>query len=268
MTLLTPLVTGVEVTFWVGAPLMILCAILMVFAKKAVYSALLLAGVMIGLAALYASLDAPFLFVIQIVVYTGAIMMLFLFVIMLVGVDARESFVETIRGQRWLAILAGLGLLGLIIFGISGTLHAKPAGLTRVNSYGNVQAIAAIIFSDYVYIFEMASALLITAALGAMVLAHRERLRPRPTQAEMAANRIKKYAATGAHPGARPNPGVYARANGIAMPGLLPDGSIAEASVSEALAARGQDVRSTELAAVTHQVFGAIAEAQRGELEK
>src|ERR671918_570451 len=106
---MTALVTGAEVAFWLLAPVMILGALGMILARKPVHSALCLATVMISLAVQYAAQDAPFLFAVQIIVYTGAILMLFLFVLMLVGVDAADSLVETIKGQRPLAILAGVG---------------------------------------------------------------------------------------------------------------------------------------------------------------
>src|SRR6186997_581312 len=93
---------------------MVAAAIGILFARKAVHAALLLAVVMIGLAVLYAVQDAPFLFAVQIIVYTGAILMLFLFVLMLVGVDASDSVVETIRGQRLFALLGGL-ILGVTL---------------------------------------------------------------------------------------------------------------------------------------------------------
>jgi len=86
-----PLVTGASIAFWMLAPVMVLGALGMILARKPVHSALSLAAVMISLAVQYAAQEAPFLFVVQIIVYTGAILMLFLFVLMLVGVDIRES---------------------------------------------------------------------------------------------------------------------------------------------------------------------------------
>src|SRR5262245_47295618 len=112
------MVTGADFAFWMVAPVMILAAIGMVLVRKAVHSALLLATVMVCLAVQYAALEAPFLFVVQIIVYTGAILMLFLFVLMLVGVDASDSLVETIRGQRWLAALAAVGFGVLLVFAV------------------------------------------------------------------------------------------------------------------------------------------------------
>ena len=88
--------------------------------------------------------------------------------------------------------------------------------------------------------FEFTSALLITAALGAMVLAHKERLTTRHTQAEIAARRMREYAESGRHPGPLPAPGVFARHNAVDTPALLPDGTPLESSISESLVARGQ----------------------------
>ena len=225
--------------FWILAPIMVIAALGILFVRKAVHAALLLAVVMISLAFLYASLDAPFLFAVQIIVYTGAILMLFLFVVMLVGVDASDSVVETIRGQRMLAIIGGL-LLGLVlVIGLSQMALGTVVGLDEANEGGNVEALADILFSRYVFAFETTSALLITAAVGAMVLAHRERLTPKARQPELAAQRVKDYAEKGTHLGPLPPPGVYARHNAVDTPALLPDGTAAPSSVSRVLVARG-----------------------------
>jgi NADH-quinone oxidoreductase subunit J len=225
--------------FWVLAPVMVLAALGMLFVRKAVHAALLLAVVMISLAVLYAVLEAPFLFAVQIIVYTGAILMLFLFVVMLVGVDATDSVVETIRGQRLLAIGGGL-LLGLVlVVTLSQITLGATVGLEEANSGGNIQGLANILFSRYVFAFEVTSALLITAAVGAMVLTHRERLGAKPTQADVARQKIRDYAERGTHPGPLPPPGVFARHNAVDTPALLPDGTPAEVSVSRVLYARG-----------------------------
>jgi NADH-quinone oxidoreductase subunit J len=225
--------------FYILAPIMVLAALGILFVRKAVHAALLLAVVMISLAILYAALDAPFLFAVQIIVYTGAILMLFLFVIMLVGVDASDSIVETIRGQRLFAILGGLLLGTTLVIGLGQISLGTVVGLEEANKDGNIEAIANILFARYVFAFEVTSALLITAALGAMVLAHRERLTPKPTQASQAADRVRAYAETGAHLGPLPPPGVFARHNAVGTPALLPDGTVAESSISRVLAARG-----------------------------
>jgi NADH-quinone oxidoreductase subunit J len=226
-------------TFWILAPIMVLAALGILFVRKAVHAAMLLAIVMISLAVLYAVLDAPFLFAVQIIVYTGAILMLFLFVLMLVGVDASDSVVETIKGQRVLAVITGLLLGGIFVLGLSQISLGAVVGLDTANLNGNIPALADIIFSKYVFAFEVTSALLITAAVGAMVLAHSERLEPKPTQASLAAQRVQDYADSGKHLGPLPTPGVFARHNAVDTPALLPDGTASEASVSRVLAARG-----------------------------
>ena len=237
--LLIPLVTGAAVAFWLLAPVMILGALGMILARKPVHSALCLAAVMISLAVQYAALDAPFLFVVQIIVYTGAILMLFLFVLMLVGVDASDSVVETIKGQRALATIFGLILGVVLVTGLSQVTLGTAVGLEEANTGGNIEQLANILFSKYVFAFEATSALLITAAVGAMVLAHRERLTPKETQASLAAQRMRDYAEHGKHLGPLAAPGVYVRHNAVDTPALLPDGTASESSVSRVLAARG-----------------------------
>ena len=120
--------------FHVLAPLAIISALGMLFVKKAVHSALLLAWVMISLAIFYISLGAPFLGIVQVVVYTGAVMMLFLFILMLVGVDASDSLTETIPGLRPIAITAAVGFGGLLVSLIGrATLGHPAAGLESAN---------------------------------------------------------------------------------------------------------------------------------------
>jgi NADH-quinone oxidoreductase subunit J len=97
-------------------------------------------------------------------------------------------------------------------------------------------AMALLIFGDYVWAFEVTSALLITAVLGAMILAHRERLVPKPTQRELSIKRIRD----GAVKAPLPAPGVFARTNAVDVPALLPDGSPSPLSLSRVLIARGQ----------------------------
>ncbi len=259
-----PMVTGAAVAFWMLAPVMILGALGMILARKPVHSALCLATVMISLAVQYAALQAPFLFVVQIIVYTGAILMLFLFVLMLVGVDITESLVETIKGQRTLALIAGLGFGALLVFAVGNAIVGPNIGLRADNEEygGNVQGIAALIFGRYVFAFEATSALLITAAVGAMVLAHQERLTKRRTQADLATGRMKRYAETGQHPGPLPTPGVFARHNAVDTPALLPDGSVSELSVSATLRARGTVMDSRDLVKPIDRTVAAIAEEE------
>ncbi|MET0700113.1 MAG: NADH-quinone oxidoreductase subunit J [Mycobacterium sp.] len=232
---LTRTSTTEAVAFWVLAVISVAGAIGVVAAPKAVYSAIFLAATMISLAALYMAQDALFLGVVQIVVYTGAVMMLFLFVLMLIGVDSSESLTETIRGQRIAAIFAGVGFGVLLIAGV-GTISAGGfSGLTDANAGGNVEGLAVLIFTKYLWAFELTSALLITAALGAMVLAHRERVEKRKTQREQAEERFRPG---GGHPTTWASSGVYARHNAVDFPGRLPDGSDAAVSVSSILVQR------------------------------
>jgi NADH-quinone oxidoreductase subunit J len=233
---LTRTSTSEAVLFWVLGAVAVIGAIGVVAAPKAVYSAIFLASTMISLAVLYIAQDALFLGVVQIVVYTGAVMMLFLFVVMLIGVDLSESLVETLRGQRIAAILAGLGF-GILLIGAIGNVSATGfTGLSQANANGNVQGLAALIFTRDLWAFELTGALLITAALGAMVLAHRERFERRKTQRELAQERFQ----AGGHPTTLPNPGVFARHNSVDTPARLPDGSDAQLSVSRIL--RHRDV--------------------------
>ncbi|HON74206.1 MAG TPA: NADH-quinone oxidoreductase subunit J [Dermatophilaceae bacterium] len=225
------------VLFWILAPITVAGALGLLFARKAVYAALGIALAMVNLGVLYLALGAPFLGVVQVVVYTGAVMMLFLFVLMLVGVDSSDSIVETIKGQRVVSLALGLGLVGLLGSVIGQvSLGALPGEPKSVTDNGHINAMADLIFGKYVWVFEVTSALLITAALGAMVLAHRERIGERPTQRAWAARRVR----TGEHVAGLPAPGVYARHNAVDTPALLPDGTASELSISRVLAARDQ----------------------------
>ena len=227
---------GEAVLFWVLAPISVLGALGLVFAKKAVHAALGTALVMINLGVFYIAQNADFLGIVQIFVYTGAVMMLFLFVLMLVGVDSADSLVETIKGQKVVGFLLALGLGILLIVALASVTFASPVGLEVANADGNITGVAYLIFGKYVWIFEVTSALLITAALGAMVLAHRERLSPRPTQRQWSERRFRENR----HVAGMPSPGVYARRNAVDTPALLPDGSPSELSVSRVLTARDQ----------------------------
>ncbi len=253
--------------FWLLAPVMVAAALGILFARKAVHAALLLAVVMIGLAVMYALQDAPFLFAVQIIVYTGAILMLFLFVLMLVGVDASDSVVETIKGQRLMATVVGL-LFGLtMVLGVTQVTIGAVTGLDEANADGNVPGLAQLLFSRYVFAFEATSALLITAAIGAMVLAHRERLTPKLGQAEQAAQRMRDYAEHGKHPGPLPAPGVYARHNAVDTPALLPDGTASPTSVSRVLVARGTVRSAPALADDIHELTRAVGDGTSNEPE-
>jgi NADH-quinone oxidoreductase subunit J len=247
--------TPETIMFWVLAPLSVIASLGMLLVKKAVHSALLLAWVMITLAIFYIAQDALFLGIVQIVVYTGAVMMLFLFILMLVGVDASDSLTETISGLRPIAITAAVGFGGLFVSLIGRAKLGRDAvGLTAANANGNVEGLAQQLFSTYVWPFEVVSALLITAALGAMVLAHHQRSVARPTQREQSIARFRSGSLAGA--AGLPSPGVFARHNAVDVPALLPDGSAAPTSISATLKARGDmlESRSFELGEVDNTV--------------
>ncbi|MFJ2773666.1 NADH-quinone oxidoreductase subunit J [Streptomyces sp. NPDC087300] len=228
--------TGEAFQFWVLGTVAVIGALCTILMKKAVHSALCLAGTMIILAVFYLANGAYFLGIVQIVVYTGAIMMLFLFVVMLVGVTAADSLTETIKGQRWLALLCGLGFAVLLFAGIGNASVKEFNGLGKANAGGNVEGLAGLIFTKYVFAFEITGALLITATVGAMVMTHRERTERAKTQRERAEERVRE----GKHLPPLPAPGVYARHNAVDIAGLLPDGTPSELTVMQTLRERGQ----------------------------
>ncbi len=228
--------TGEAWAFWILGPIAVLGGLGTVLAKNAVHSALWLVTTMLSLGFLYVVNAAPFLGAVQIIVYTGAIMMLFLFVLMLVGRDASDSLIETLRGQRVAAILLGVGFAVLVGTGLARSMgDTQAVGLTAANANGNVQGLARLLFTNYVFAFEVTSALLITAAVGAMVLAHVEIAKgDRVGQVEKMRERFRP----GNHPAPKPGPGVYANTMSVAAPARLPDGNGSERSITPILPVR------------------------------
>jgi NADH-quinone oxidoreductase subunit J len=189
---------------------------------------------MLSLGFLYLAQGALFLGFVQIIVYTGAVMMLFLFVLMLVGRDSSDSVVEVLRGQRTAALLFGVGLAVLLVGVVGRALTGvTPAGLAAggANWNGNVPGLGRLIFTKYLLAFELTSALLITAALGAMVLAFAQASAhgKRGQRATVEARLRGEHSRISPLPG----PGVFATASSVAVPALLPDGSIAPESLAE-----------------------------------
>ncbi|WP_261568817.1 NADH-quinone oxidoreductase subunit J [Frankia gtarii] len=214
--------TGEAAVFWILAPIAVLAAVGMVLVRSAVHCALLLVANLFCVAVFYMVQQAPFLGFVQIIVYAGAIMVLFLFVLMLVGVDSSDSLVETIRGQRLGAAIFGLGFAGLLVFPIGSAIDGGSAkGLDKANEGGNVQAIGRLLFSNYVFVFEAISALLVVAAIGTMVLGHREREGGRVGQREWMRRRFTE---PGRQVTPLPGPGVFARHDSADTLGLLPGG--------------------------------------------
>ncbi|MEX2422111.1 MAG: NADH-quinone oxidoreductase subunit J [Actinomycetota bacterium] len=183
--------------FWVFGPISVGSAIAMLLQRNAVHAALFLVVNFFTIAVFYLVLGASFLFAVQIIVYAGAIMVLFLFVIMLLGVDREESLVERIRGQRAIAIVLGVGIAIELIAAIRagvGFSRLGPAGFDAVaNRDGNAKAISRVLFRDYFFPFEATSVQLIVAAIAVVVLASRRR-RP-TTRAEVVAQERREEAA-------------------------------------------------------------------------
>jgi NADH-quinone oxidoreductase subunit J len=166
-----------NVVFWVFAPISIASAIGMLLMRNAIHAALFLVVNFFCLAVFYLILDAPFLFAVQIIVYAGAIMVLFLFVIMLLGVDRGDDLRERLVAQRPLAIALGVGFVVEIFVAVRagiGFATKAPAGFDAVNEPGNAQAVARVLFRDYFFPFEVTSILLILAAIAAMAIGQRK----------------------------------------------------------------------------------------------
>ncbi len=189
--------TAEFVVFWIVAPIALGAAISVILLRNAVHAALMLVLNFFAIAVLYAMLEAQFLAVVQVIVYAGAIMVLFLFVLMLLGVDRDLRFTDRIRGQKAGAVLLGVALFGALVVGVAqpylgsesactgavaSDSSSRPTppipcrGLAAANAEetgGNVAGIGRLIFTDYVWPFEVTSLLLVIAALGAMVLGRR-----------------------------------------------------------------------------------------------
>ncbi|HWC72005.1 MAG TPA: NADH-quinone oxidoreductase subunit J [Actinomycetota bacterium] len=165
-----------NVVFWVFAPLSVATAIGMIVVRNAVHAALFLVVNFFTIAVMYLLLDAPFLFAVQIVVYAGAIMVLFLFVIMLLGVDRGDAPGERLFGQRATAAILAVAIVAEMATAIRagiGFATRAPEGFDEANQGGNPAALADVLFRDYFFPFEVTSILLIVAAVAAMVLALR-----------------------------------------------------------------------------------------------
>jgi NADH-quinone oxidoreductase subunit J len=171
----TPSEQAELIVFVVLAPLAVVSALGMVLTRNAVYSALLLVVNFFCLAGFYVLLEAQFVAAVQVIVYAGAIMVLFLFVLMLLGTGNEVAVTETIRGQRPAAVLLTLGLLVAVGAALlTGVFDAEPGSLAQVNEGGNVQAVGRLLFTRYTFAFETAGVLLTVAAVGALVLGKRQ----------------------------------------------------------------------------------------------
>jgi NADH-quinone oxidoreductase subunit J len=181
--------------FWIIAPLSLGTAIAVVLMRNAVHAALMLVGNFATVALLYAVQEAQFLAVVQLIVYAGAIMVLFLFVLMLLGIHRDEPYGERIPGIRLASLLLGAALFVALAGAVGGNYLgpasvcpdtptpavAAPAadgercvGLAAANADGNVRGVGLLLFTAYVWPFEVTSVLLVIAAIGAIVLGRRQ----------------------------------------------------------------------------------------------
>ncbi|WP_216210662.1 NADH-quinone oxidoreductase subunit J [Amycolatopsis aidingensis] len=226
--------TGEAVAFWVLGPVALAGALAMIFARNAVHSVLWLALTMLSLGVIYMVQQAQFLGFTQIIVYTGAVMMLFLFVLMLAGRDSSDSVVEVLRGQRLAASVLGIGMAVLFAAALTRSLaDVTPAVPPDPGSPegGGAGGLGRLIFTDYLFPFELTAALLIVSGMGAMVLSFTDRHAKggKRSQRELVEARFRgEYERRSPKPG----PGVFATSHTVATPALLPDGSVAPESLS------------------------------------
>ena len=239
--------TGETILFAVVSLITVVCGLGLLTAKRAVLAAANMIGIMICLAILYIAGGAPFLGITQIVVYTGAVMTLVLFVIMLVGVGGDEPVgaAGTIM-RRPVLILLGLGLAGALTAVVWRSTLPKPAAL-KDGAKAAPDLLAVTLYHDHVVTMELTAILLIVAAVGALTLTHRQRIRARLSQRAVAASKMQDYATKGAHPGQKPMPGVYASTNSAAAPALDAQGEAVEESVPRVLRARGQGLELSDV---------------------
>ena len=242
--------TGETILFAVVALITVTCGLGLLTAKRAVSAAANMIGIMICLAVLYVASDASFLGITQIVVYTGAVMTLVLFVIMMVGVGGEEPVATTgSPSGRWVvaALGAGLAVILAVVVWRSVLPVATDDGGGVVTNPSAPAELALVLFGGHVVTMELTGVLLIIAAVGALTLTHRQRIRPRPTQRARMEARMRAFADKGAHPGQKPMPGVYAATNTAAAPALAADGAALEESVPRVLRVRGQDLELSEV---------------------
>jgi NADH-quinone oxidoreductase subunit J len=172
----------VTITFLLAAAIILAGAVGVVVSTNPVHSALSLVATLFGVAVLFVAQDAHFLAAVQVIVYAGAIVVLFLFVIMLLGVDRAEDLkVDPLGGQRPIAAAAGVGLLGVALVSVFLTRHKSAAIVTGTKSMSgaldtdtpNIERLAEVLFTRYLFAFEITSVLLVIAVVAAVVLARK-----------------------------------------------------------------------------------------------
>lgn len=232
---------GEAILFWITAALMVGGALGVLLFRKAAYAVLSMVVVMVGMAVLFFALQAPFNGAVQIIVYTGAILMLFLFVIMMIGLGASDGYLDQRKGYIIAASLFGAALAILMVSAVFVSVVPGP-GKFSDDPYSNVPvtSLAATLFQDHWMTIQVTAALLITAAIGAILLTHSDQLGPKLNQRAVARARMSAFARSNHHMGQLPAPGVYATTNAVDNPAIAGDTlEVAEDSVPRVLRLRG-----------------------------
>ena len=234
--------TGEAILFSCTAVFMVACALGVLFFKKAAHCAISMVGVMLGLAVLYFAQGAPFLGSVQVIVYTGAIMMLFLFVIMMIGISASDDYTRQRRGNIVASVVLGLGMMVVVAGVVLKANRPDYVGFDQEAAYTDspVQDLAVVLFSNHWFTMELAGMLLVTAAIAAMLLTHTDALRPKLDQKRTAEAKMQAFKEQGRRIGQLPTPGVYANSNAVDVPAI--DGATyqpLEDSVSRVLRVKG-----------------------------
>lgn len=239
--------TGEIILFVVVAVVTVCCGLGLLTARRAVTAAVNMIAIMISLAILYLANEAPFLGITQVVVYTGAVMTLVLFVVMLVGVGGDEP-VGSCGSPfiKWIIGLFGLGLIELLACIVLRTQFSSAVGLAD-GATAAPSDLAMVLFGEHVVAMELTGLLLIVAATGALTLTHRQRIRAKVTQRSTVDAKMRAYREHGTHPGQKPMSGVYAATNTAAAPALSASGDVVADSVPRVLRARGQGLDLTDV---------------------
>ena len=164
--------------FLIASSIVLVGALGVVFNSNPVHAALSLVATLFGIAVLFIAQDAQFLAAVQVIVYAGAIVVLFLFVIMLLGVDRTDSLeTEPLTGQRPAALVAGVLLAGALVAVLvaSSITGARSSGAKITTGIPNINQLAKLLFTDYLFAFELTSALLVIAVVGAVMLARKRK---------------------------------------------------------------------------------------------
>ncbi len=165
-------ITAEQVAFWAFAVPLVVTALGVIVARSPVYAAMNLVAAFFFLAGIYVLLTAHLVAFMQVLVYAGAVMVLFLFVIMLLSLGDAQFGTERKRAMQYVGVLGGIGVLAVVCSAIARAAEALGAGLRPVSdSFGTVKAVGAVLYTDFLLPFEATSLLLLVAIVGAVVVA-------------------------------------------------------------------------------------------------